>query len=37
LVAKSLIETGYRRVEIFAGGWPEWIKAGYPRTTGENP
>jgi rhodanese-related sulfurtransferase len=37
LVAKSLIETGYTRVEIFAGGWPEWKKAGYPMTLGENP
>jgi rhodanese-related sulfurtransferase len=37
LVARSLIETGYTRVEIFAGGWPEWKKAGYPVTPGENP
>lgn len=37
LVAKSLIETGYTRVEIFAGGWPEWKKAGYPISVGENP
>ncbi len=37
LVARSLIETGYTRVEIFAGGWPEWKKAGYPITVGETP
>ena len=37
LVAKSLIESGYTRVEIFAGGWPEWKKAGYPMTLGKNP
>ncbi|HTC22166.1 MAG TPA: rhodanese-like domain-containing protein [bacterium] len=37
LVARSLIETGYTRVEIFTGGWPEWKKAGYPITPGENP
>ncbi len=37
LRAKSLTETGYTQLEIFAGGWPEWVKAGYPRTAGENP
>jgi rhodanese-related sulfurtransferase len=37
LVARSLIETGYKRVEIFAGGWPEWKKAGYPVTQGGKP
>jgi rhodanese-related sulfurtransferase len=37
LVAKSLIETGYTRVEIFVGGWPEWKKAGYPMALGKNP
>lgn len=37
LVAKSLIETGYTHVEIFAGGWPEWKKAGYPMTPGNKP
>jgi len=37
LVAKSLIESGYTRVEIFAGGWPEWKKAGYPVDPGDNP
>ncbi len=37
LVAKSLVETGYKHVEIFVGGWPEWKKAGYPLTFGENP
>jgi rhodanese-related sulfurtransferase len=37
LVAKSLMETGYTHVEIFADGWPAWKKAAYPITSGENP
>ncbi|HJT25016.1 MAG TPA: rhodanese-like domain-containing protein [bacterium] len=35
--AKALREAGYTHVEIFTGGWPDWQKAGYPVTKGEEP
>ncbi len=35
--AKALAEAGYTHVEIFGGGWPEWEKAGYPMTQGNQP
>jgi rhodanese-related sulfurtransferase len=36
-VAHFLAETGYRRVVIFEGGWPDWKKAGYPTHEGDMP
>jgi rhodanese-related sulfurtransferase len=36
-LARTLIEQGYTRVEVFEGGWPEWKKAGNPVHTGEAP
>jgi len=29
-LGKKLIETGYRQVFLFEGGFPEWRDAGYP-------
>ena len=36
-LAQKLTEQGYRHVEVFFGGWPEWKKAGYPIRSGETP
>jgi rhodanese-related sulfurtransferase len=36
-LARTLVEQGYTRVEVFEGGWPEWKKAGNPVQTGETP
>ena len=36
-VAQALSEAGYRHVEIFEGGWPDWKKAAYPVHTGDAP
>ena len=30
LLAAYLIRAGFRHIEIFDGGWPEWEQAGYP-------
>lgn len=30
IVAERLVEMGYRRVDVFLGGWPEWENAEYP-------
>lgn len=36
-LAKTLIDQGFRKVEVFEGGWPQWDKAGYPAQKGEIP
>ncbi len=36
-VAHFLVEQGYSRVEVYQGGWPEWARAGNPKTMGVNP
>jgi rhodanese-related sulfurtransferase len=33
-LAKFLIESGKRRVLVYAGGYPEWLAAGYPVARG---
>lgn len=30
IVSQRLLEMGYKRVDIFLGGWPEWENAGHP-------
>jgi len=35
-LGKKLIESGYRQVFLFEGGYPEWRDAGYP-VEGNNP
>lgn len=34
IVSQRLLEMGYKRVDIFLGGWPEWKNAGYPTEEG---
>ena len=34
IVSERLLEAGYKRVDIFLGGWPEWENAGYPTEKG---
>lgn len=34
IVAKKLYENGYKNVSVYAGGFPEWKKAGLPTTSG---
>ncbi len=34
IVAERLVEMGYKRVDIFLGGMPEWLEAGYPTLKG---
>jgi len=29
-VATKLVDSGYTNIRIYAGGWAEWAKAGYP-------
>jgi rhodanese-related sulfurtransferase len=29
-LARALVDVGYRKVLVFAGGFPEWTGAGYP-------
>ena len=36
-LAKALMEQGFTNVKVFFGGWPEWKKANYPITTGDQP
>jgi rhodanese-related sulfurtransferase len=36
-LARTLIEQGYKKVEVFEDGWPTWKKAGYPVGTGVAP
>jgi rhodanese-related sulfurtransferase len=36
-LAQKLAEQGYTNVKVFFGGWPEWKKAGYPITQGDQP
>jgi rhodanese-related sulfurtransferase len=36
-LAQKLAEQGYSNVKVFFGGWPEWKKAGYPITQGDQP
>ena len=36
-LAQKLVEQGYTNVKVFFGGWPEWKKAGYPITQGDQP
>lgn len=36
-LAKTLIDQGFQKVEVFEGGWPQWKKSGYPVATGEVP
>jgi rhodanese-related sulfurtransferase len=36
-LARNLKLEGYTNVKIFFGGWEEWIEAGLPVTTGEDP
>ena len=37
IVQERLVEMGYRRVDIFLGGMPEWLEAGYPTDHGPMP
>ena len=30
ILSQYMIREGFRDIEIFEGGWPEWEKAGYP-------
>ncbi len=34
IVSQRLLEMGYKRVDIFLSGWPEWKNAGYPTEKG---
>jgi rhodanese-related sulfurtransferase len=36
-LANALMDQGYTNVKVFFGGWPEWKKANYPITTGDQP
>jgi rhodanese-related sulfurtransferase len=36
-LANALMQQGYTNVKVFFGGWPEWKKADYPITTGDQP
>ncbi len=36
-LARTLIEQGYKKVEVFEDGWPTWKNAGYPVNEGVNP
>lgn len=29
-VARRLVQSGYKNVLVFSGGWPEWVSSGYP-------
>jgi len=34
IVQERLVEMGYSRVDVFLGGMPEWLDAGYPTEKG---
>jgi len=34
-LADELVQFGFKRVVIYTGGWEEWSKTNYPKTTGE--
>lgn len=36
-LARNMNVDGYKNLKIFFGGWEEWLKAGLPTSTGENP
>lgn len=36
-LAKTLVESGFRRVLVFTGGMPEWTAAGHPIERGATP
>ena len=29
-LGEKLIHMGYKNTVVFSGGWPQWVKAGYP-------
>jgi len=33
-VAELLVEEGYADIRLFAGGWDQWVQAGYPQEQG---
>jgi rhodanese-related sulfurtransferase len=35
--AKQLLASGYKKVELLDGGFGDWLKKGYPATTGSTP
>jgi rhodanese-related sulfurtransferase len=36
-LAKTLIDQGFTKVEVFEDGWPAWKNAGYPVNAGATP
>lgn len=36
IVSQRLLEMGYKRVDIFLGGWSDWENAGYPVEKGNS-
>lgn len=36
-LARNMTFDGYKNIKIFFGGWEEWVKAGLPTSTSENP
>lgn len=34
-LAERLAERGYKNIEVFLGGWSEWVQAGYPTEKGQ--
>lgn len=34
-LANELVTFGFRKVVVYTGGWEEWSKTNYPKTTGE--
>jgi len=33
LIANELVKRGFQKIEVFYGGWNDWVKAGYPIET----
>jgi rhodanese-related sulfurtransferase len=36
-LTRNLKEQGFANLKVFFGGWKEWVDAGLPTVTGENP
>jgi rhodanese-related sulfurtransferase len=34
-LAERLAERGYKNIEVFFGGWSQWVQAGYPTEKGQ--